>query len=308
MVIARLLLIGAACLHASFAAAVTADELRGTAAEQEHAAAQRQGRADTGSMDSLLPVVPQKGGDSPKSSKYDTDTKPAADKPAAKAAAKNHAAKKTAAEKHDPATALARAGASNLYTPPLRSSPVAAGQAVVTDAVNSTVAFGIRLGSWLNASLDRNTTSGESGAVELTLATDYIGGRRTLPARTVLFADKSLNTTTKRMEMLVTHGITPAGLEFEMRGMVFDPQKTPGLAGVYIMDKKESVARGATKGALAAVGAAVGMASPGVAGVATNAAAQSVLNDAGAVTDGNAEQAVIYVSPQALIIRVEKQF
>ena len=110
------------------------------------------------------------------------------------------------------------------------------------------------------------------------------------------------------MEMVVTHGITPTGLEFEMHGLVFDPQKTPGLAGVYVLDKKESVSRGAQKGALAAVGAVVGMASPGVAGVATNAATQSVLNDANQVTDGNAAQAVIYVSPQALIIRVEKQF
>lgn len=295
MVIARHLLIGLACLYASIAAAVTADELRGAAAEQDHETTQRQSRTDTGSMGSLLP------GDSQTSSKYDTG----AQSTDSKTAAKKRAARKTAAKKHD---AAAASGVGEVYTPPPRSSAVSGGQAIVTDAVNSTVAFGIRLGSWLNASLDRNTTSGESGSVELTLTGDAIGDRRTLPAGTVLFADKNLNNTTKRMEMVVTHGITPTGLEFEMHGLVFDPQKTPGLAGVYVLDKKESVSRGAQKGAIAAVGAAVGMASPGVAGVATNAAAQSVLNDAGTVTDNNAAQAVIYVSPQALIIRVEKQF
>lgn len=285
MVIARHLLIGVACLYASIAAAVTADELRDAAAEQDRETTQRQGRTDTGSIGSLLPGDPQT------SSKYDTGAKTATKKPAAK--------------KQD---ATAAPGVGEVYTPPPRSSAVSGEQAIVTDAVHSTVAFGIRLGSWLNASLDRNTTSGESGSVELTLTGDAIGDRRTLPAGTVLFADKNLNNTTKRMEMVVTHGITPTGLEFEMHGLVFDPQKTPGLAGVYVLDKKESVSRGAQKGAIAAVGAAVGMAGPGVAGVATNAAAQSVLNDAGTVTDNNAAQAVIYVSPQALIIRVEKQF
>ena len=298
MVIARNLLIGIACLHASIAAAVTADELRDAAALQDHEASLRQSRTDTGSIGSLLPGDPQT------SSKYDTD----AQSTNAKTAAKKRAAKKRAAKKHDAAAASGVGDVSNLYTPPPRSGAVSGGQAIVTDAVYSTAAFGIRLGSWLNASLDRNTTSGESGSVELTLTGDAIGDRRTLPAGTVLFADKNLNNTTKRMEMVVTHGITPAGQEFEMHGLVFDPQKTPGLAGVYVLDKKESVSRGAQKGAIAAVGAAVGMAGPGIAGAATNAAAQSVLNDAGTVTDNNAAQAVIYVSPQALLIRVEKQF
>lgn len=307
----RLLLIGLACLYASSAAAVTADELRGAAADKDREALLRQGRANTGSLGSLLP------NDSAKSSKYGsskhgTGAKTAVKKPTTK--------KKRVAKKPDAALApgvlevtgvpevSGVSNTSNLYTPPPRSNAVSGGQAIVADAVHSTVAFGVRLGTWLNASLGRNTTSGDSGSVELTLTSDAIGDRRTLPAGTVLFADKALNNITKRMEMVVTHGITPTGLEFEMRGMVFDPQKTPGLAGIYVLDKKEVVARGATKGAIAAVGAAVGTLGGGAAGAATHAATQSVLNDANQVTDGNAVQAVIYVSPQALIIRVEKQF
>lgn len=315
----RLLLIGLACLHASPAVSVTADELRGAAADKDREALLRQGRANTGSLGSLLP------NDSAKSSKYGSSKHGTSAKTAVK---KLTTKKKRVAKKPDAAPApgvpevsnvlevpsvsgvsgvSGMSDTSNLYTPPPRSNAVS-GQAIVADAVHATVAFGVRLGTWLNASLGRNTTSGDSGSVELTLTSDVIGDRRTLPAGTVLFADKALNNITKRMEMVVTHGITPTGLEFEMRGMVFDPQKTPGLAGVYVLDKKEAVARGATKGAIAAVGAAVGTLGGGAAGVATHAATQSVLNDANQVTEGNAVQAVIYVSPQALIIRVEKQF
>jgi len=290
----RLLLTGLVCIHvSSAAAAITADELRGAAADQDREAAQKQNRANTGALGELLPS-------SPKSSKYGI---PSADAPAVK----KRAVKKPGAT--TPATGAPELpGISNLYTPPPRSSAVSGGQAIIADAVHSTVAFGVRLGTWLNASLDRNTTSGDSGSVELTLTGDVIGDRRTLPAGALLFADKSLNNVTKRMEMVVTHGITPAGQEFEMRGLVFDPQKTPGLAGIYVLDKKEVVARGATKGAIAAVGAAAGTLGGAATGAATNAATQSVLNDVNQVTDNNAQQAIIYVSPQSLIIRVEKQF
>lgn len=310
----RLLLIGLACLYASSAVAVTADELRGAAADKDREALLRQGRANTGSLGSLLP------NDSAKSSKYGSSKHGTGAKTAVKklATKKKRVAKKPGGvpapgvpEVSNVAEVPGVPGVSdtsNLYTPPPRYSAVSGGQAIVADAVHSTVAFGVRLGTWLNATLGRNTTSGDSGSVELTLTSDAIGDRRTLPAGTVLFADKALNNITKRMEMVVTHGITPTGLEFEMRGMVFDPQKTPGLAGVYVLDKKEVVARGATKGAIAAVGAAVGSLGGGAAGAATHAATQSVLNDANQVAEGNAVQAVIYVSPQPLMIRVEKQF
>ena len=88
MVIARNLLIGIACLHASIAAAVTADELRDAAALQDHEASLRQSRTDTGSIGSLLPGDPQT------SSKYDTG----AQSTNAKTAAKKRAAKKTCCE------------------------------------------------------------------------------------------------------------------------------------------------------------------------------------------------------------------
>ena len=295
MVIARLLFIGWLCLCASTAVAVTADELRGAAADEERETTQRQNRANTGSLGDLLPAE-----STPKSNKYGASA-------SGSVSSTKHTRKKPAASTGN-ATGETETADPNTYRPPARSTAVVSGQAVVTDAVNSTIAFGIRLGSWLRASLDRNTTSAETGTVELTLTSDFVGDRRTLPAGSTLFADKNLNNATKRLELIVTHGITPTGVEFELRGIVFDPMKTPGLAGVYMLDKEKVASRGVSKGAIAAVGAAVGAASPGVGTTAATAATQSVLNDANQVTDSNAQQAIIYVSPQPLIIRVEKQF
>ncbi len=292
----RLFLIFLACFYVVPATAITAEELRSAAANNEREAAQRQNRANTGSLGSLLP------GDSPVSTKYSTDADEQAEEE------KTVVKRKTAVKSPEVVRTPAVSDSPNIYIPPARTSTGAGGQVIVSDAVHSTVAFGVRLGTWMDAALGRNTTSGDSGSVELTLSNDVVGDRHTLPAGTVLFADKTLNSSTKRMEMLVTHGITPSGQEFDMRGMVFDPQKTPGLAGVYILDSKEVAARGMQKGALAAVGAAVEAVGGGPVGAATNAATQSVLNDAKQVTEGNASGAIIYVSPQALIIRVEKQF
>ena len=288
MVVLRLLLAGMAIGFASIAGAVTADQLRGGADDRNREANQRQSRANTGALGELLPQQKPV-----QSSKYGSQ------KPSTKA---QTTPAKPVIQKAAPAEVD-----TNLYIP--SHSAAASGDAgAATDAVKPSVAFGIRLGSWLQASLGRNTTSAESGAVELTLSTDAVGDRRTLPAGTTLFAEKQLNSATRRLELTITHGITPNGTEFEMRGIVFDPLKTPGLAGVYVMDKKEVASKGAFKGAIAAAGAAANSMGGGVAGAAANAASQSVLNDANQVAESNGVQAIIYVSPQPLIIRVEKQF
>jgi hypothetical protein len=284
-------------LHTVTAYAVTADELRSMSDEKDRETVQRQGRANTDSLGSLLPS------DTPKSSKYDSNSNTSSTR-------KN--GKKTKAKITSGSGSTSDIGTTStspsIYNPPARA-PGGADQAIVSDAVLPSHAFGIRLGSWLSAELQRNTTSAESGSVELKVTSSYAGDRNTLPVGTVVFAEKNLNATTKRMEMVVTHGITPSGLEFEMRGLVFDPQRTPGLSGIFVLDKKQVAANGAAKGALAAVGAAVGQLGGGAAGAATNAATQSVLSDTSQASDfNNGLQAVIYVSPQSLLIRVERQF
>lgn len=274
------------------ALAISPDELRGVADDKNREQAARNSRANTGSMGDLLPGKP-------KSSKYGSGS------PAPKQAS----AKRRAASESAPATApVAPVRSDDIYIPPPREGGTDGGGTIVSDAVMPSVAFGIRMGTWLTAKLHRKTSSAETGTVEVEIVEDVIGDRRTLPAGSTLFVEKALNATTKRMEGVATKGITPRGDEFELRGLVFDTQRQPGLAGVYVIDKKESVAKGASKGALAAVGALTSSVAPGPVGSGMNAATQSMLNDAEEVTDNNAPQAVIYVSPQTMLIRVERQF
>lgn len=278
-------------LSAPSAVAITADQLRDMADQKNGEDARRRDRANTGALGDLVPGKAR-------SSKYGGDESPQ----------KRNAPRRTTTPDVQPeARPSAPVSGGNIYIPPPRTE-AAVGGANVSDAVNPTVAFGIRMGTWLTAKLERKTSSAETGSVEVTLAEDAIGDRRTLPAGSILFLEKQLNSTTRRLEGMVTRGITPSGQEFELRGLIFDPQKQPGLAGVYVIDKKQSVAKGASKGALAAAAAFTKNVTPDAIGAATNAAAESVLSDAEDVTNNNAPQAVIYVTPQTMLIRVERQF
>lgn len=297
-------------------AAVTADQLRALSEEKAREQLQKKGRVNSGELGELVPMG------TPKSGKYTNGltpeperTPPGGPKEAASGASKATENPRGAERKQASPAATARppatqpAGA-NFYTPPPReASAETTATGITSDAVAPSNAFGVRLGTWIPGSLQRNTTSAETGSVELVLTSSVVGTRRTLPAGTTVFADKVLNSLTKRMELVVTRGITPSGQEFEMRGLVFDPRKTPGLAGIFILDKKQVATSGATKGAIAAVGAAVGSLAGGVGSEATRAATQSVLSDVGQAGDFNSgQQAVIYVSPQELLIRVEAHF
>ena len=287
-------------LHTVTAYAVTADELRSMSDEKDRENIQRQGRANTDAPGSLLPS------DAPRSSKYDSN--PNDSKLKTSSARKNARKAKAQITSGNGAASAVETTSSRIYMPPARA-PGGADQPIISDAVTPSHTFGIRMGSWLSAELQRNTTSAESGTVELIITSSYAGDRSTLPVGAVVFAEKNLNATTKRMEMVVTHGITPTGIEFEMRGIVFDPQKTPGLSGIFVLDKEQVASNGAVQGALAAVSAAASQLSGGAAGAATSAATQSVINDtSNASAFNNGQQAIIYVSPQPLLIRVEKQF
>lgn len=292
-------------LNALAANAITPDELRAMSANKDREDMQRRERANTGALDDLLPKkkIEQK----PNSVKYGStpSNNEQSKRPARTRPPKTKPTNQPAAVTEQPAEAINP----NIYIPPARNAGKA-GQLAVSDAVTSdTKTFGIRLGTWMPADLSRSTSSAEPGTVELSLSADVDGDKRTLPAGTVLFAAKNLNSGTKRMEMLVTHGITPDGQEFKMRGIVFDPQKISGLPGIFVMDDKNVVKHGTQKGLTAAVGAVAKTFTGSPIAAAGGAATESVLSDTGAAMEyNNAPTAVIYVSPQSLIIRVEERF
>jgi hypothetical protein len=294
------------CLSAATAYAITPDELRALSANKDREDTQRSNRANTGAVDRLLPNDKKQ---QPTSSKYSgggNNESASTDRPATKLIKRqSRSLPKIESSAAAPSTSVSDP---YVYIPPARQNSSTQG-GIVSDAIPALLVFGIRLGTWMPANLSRDTSSAEPGTVELTIAEDIIGDRRTLPIGSVVFANKTLNNSTKRMEMTVTHGITPAGHEFKLRGIVFDPLKVSGLTGIYTVDEKAIAKHGLQKGTVAGIGAAaqsMGAINPFIA--AGGAATQSVLSDTGGAVAYNAPTAVIYVSPQSLIIRVEERF
>lgn len=287
--------------------AITPDELRAMSADKNREDTQRSSRVNTGAVDTLLPAPAKQA--QPSSSKYSAGAAPAGNENTGAAPVKKKKIKTSTGNvpQVDAASGIDRnTSNADIYVSPARQG---VSNQVVSDAIPATLVFGIRLGTWMPAKLNRDTSSAEPGSVELTISEDVIGDKRTLPAGTVLFANKTLNGSTKRMEMIVTNGITPSGQEFKLRGIIFDPLKVSGLSGIYAVDDKAIAKHGFQKGTVAAVGAAtqtMGGLNPLAA--AGGAATRSIITDTGGAVEYNAPTAIIYVSPQPLIIRVEERF
>jgi hypothetical protein len=291
-------------LISSTAYAITPDELRAMSNDKSHEESQRNNRVDTDAMETLIPETTNK----PVSSKYGNASSNAINKDQSNSGKTQRHIRGQRISKEKPQTNDADSINPDIYVPPPRQGGNTQ-QAPVIDAVAASLNFGIRLGTWMTAKLNRDTSTAEPGTVELTISEDVIGDQRTLAAGTLVFANKTLNNTTKRMEMVVTHGITPEGREFKLNGRVFDPIKVSGLSGIYTVNDKAIAKHGLQKGIVAAIGSAtqsLGAMSPIAA--AGGAATQTVITDTGGVVEYNAPSAVIYVSPQPLIIRVDEKF
>ena len=184
------------------------------------------------------------------------------------------------------------------YVPPPR--PVAATEDVYTDAVKvDGKKYGIRIGTRVDVEMLRDVSSGEPGVVVFRVARSVSGRYQALAAGTEIFADKSYNSATQRLELMAVRGVTLDGEEFEITGQIYDAQKVSGLNG--IVKKKELVQGSIQSGFLAASRSALGAvsdASPFAAGTAQ--AANVVLSDGEArVDDQLQEQFIIYVSRQS---------
>ncbi len=282
--------------------AVTADDLRALSDDNDRDLRASQGRAKASNLDTLIDL----NNNSVDKSKDD-------DKMAAKRFTKKKKKKKRASAAGSAIKSLSggnkpKEKAQQVEMP---LPPVPGKQTIVSDAIKPSSAFGIRLGTWMEGSINRNTSNAEPGLVEITLTAEVVGAKKTLKPGTLLFAAKQFNQATKRLEMQVQKGITPDGKEFQLTGLVFDTQKVSGLSGIVDMNNAESVKSGASKGLIAAASAAskvAGGSSP-VIGNAASATADSILNDQSNIVEQNtAQQLTIYVNPQPLLIRVDASF
>ena len=272
-------------LWVSVAQAVTPEELRAMTSEQENNNNARANRAQTGNMQSLIPA-PAAGAQAPAST--------------APAATTDGAGTATGTPRGASGGSRATSGTS--------INPSTA--AISSDAVAPSTSYGVRLGTWMSAKLTRNISSAEIGQIEITLSTNVVGDKRTLPAGSILFCVQSLNAATKRLDLVATHGITPEGREFKLKAIAYDPARVAGLPGIVELNKNALASHSAAKGITAALGA-VGSRLAGTNPLATAGAAatQTALNDTNPALEYNtAPTAVIYVAPQDLLVRVEEQF
>jgi hypothetical protein len=199
----------------------------------------------------------------------------------------------------------------DLYIPPARHAAperIARSDAV---AINAKRQFGITLGTWFKARLSRNVSNAEGGLVELTVEDDVPGSHRTLARGAILFAEKSLNESTRRLELRVVKGITPSRLEFQLNARGFDLNRAAGVNAIISGDTEAIASRGANRGLIAGARAAVRemLGTNPVAAEAVRGASDSVLLDSSQAAERAGLPTVTgFAAAQELWLRVEETF
>ncbi|KAF0190508.1 MAG: Uncharacterized protein FD165_2676 [Gammaproteobacteria bacterium] len=295
------------------AQAISSEELRLLVGDAEREKRVRASRVDPNDLSTLLPVekpstttrpvVPAKSGpvttpahEPPVSRKYATapsatetpDRRPISPTPSV-----------TPVKKND-----------NVYVPPARYT--ARNNPVTSDAVMiNQRRFGIRMGSWVQARLRRDTTSADPGLVEMELAATVEGDVRELAAGTLLFAEKAYNHGTKRLDLRIVKAITPDGEELELSGLVYDLKEHAGLLGIVTESPTvETVGTGVRQGLLTAGRvAARQMTGSDIVGTVAGTTAETVIDEKQTVFDHTQTQPyTIHVNAQDVRVRVEATF
>lgn len=170
--------------------------------------------------------------------------------------------------------------------------------------------FGIRMGTKIRARLPQVTTNVEQNLSEVVIEQDVFGDFKTMPRTTKLYAKKSLNSGSNRLELLVVKGITPQGEEFKIKGIVLDINSSAGLVGAVSTDGK-AVQRSVAAGVFGLGKDLAPILNDGtVVGAGVEAAAKNMMDEKEDETDAslNKPQYIIYVNPQDIQIRVEETF
>lgn len=284
--------------------AVTSEELRLMAGEVERDQRLRESRVDPNELGNLLPQDTRAIATPPAQQEEIQPDRPRSTKYHRPASPDNAGDSFTVTTKE---TAKIR---NNLYVPPPRI--MGAGARITTDAV--TVAqrrFGIRLGTWMPARLERTTTSSDPGMVEMVLTQDVDGDHRTLPKGTLLFARKAYNQGTKRLDLQIVKVITPEGHEMKVNALVYDSSRVAGLVGTVTGPAvTATVKTGLVRGLLESSQLAMNtLGDSSLINTLGDATVDEVVNNQRAVLDEQQQQTyTIRVTAQDVLIRIEETF
>ncbi len=167
--------------------------------------------------------------------------------------------------------------------------------------------YGIRIGTWANVELQREVSSSDPADIEFYLLSPLVGDKQTLPANTKLFAKKSVNKNTLRVEFFISHGIMPNGQEFSLSATVYDVNDKSGLTGIVIRSRNKEIQASATDTALSLGGEIV---SRGLGDSIAGEGVEKITRDALNREKKHIPESKSYVQvkPQKAKIRIDKSF
>ena len=170
--------------------------------------------------------------------------------------------------------------------------------------------FGIRIGAWFSARMNRETTNFDPGLIEIRVLEDVVGDNRTLPSGSLLFANKIFNKGTKRLDLKIIKGLLPDGEEIVLDGLVYDSSRVAGLHGIVVENDAGAIASGFKKGLVDAGSSIVSTAVGGTpAGMVLDSAVGAVADAKQAATAAEtAAPYTIHVSPQPVLVQVQATF
>lgn len=188
--------------------------------------------------------------------------------------------------------------------------PGGGGQAKITSGTlgNGDVKYGITIGSWVKVELERPASSAETGLIEFSLNESMAGRFKTLPAGTILFAQKNINMANKRMEALIVRALLPSGEELtNIRGRIFSLDKSAGLQGDLIRDREGEADATLGKAALTGIKAAVPSMGGDVAGAVVGSVADDTISNEQRYMN-KTPSASIRVYPQVCLLKISESF
>ena len=194
----------------------------------------------------------------------------------------------------------------DIYVPPPRSN--VSDLSVSMNLSPEHRKFGIPFGTWVEAELMRPATNADSGEVEVILRETVWGKNRPLPSGTILYGNKSFNTGTHRLDIVIRRGITLRDEEISLLATVYNERKEfSGLSGVIVRDRQSEGKSIAANAALRTAGAALQQATPEglIVGTAYDSVTDQVLDNE---LDNLKEQQgpIIKVFPQSLFLRFDQ--
>ncbi|MBY5979215.1 TrbI/VirB10 family protein [Ferrimonas balearica] len=161
--------------------------------------------------------------------------------------------------------------------------------------------YGILFGRWVRARIEREVNSGDSGEIEIILEQDLVGKYRTIPAGTIIYANKGFNNQTRRLAIQTRRAVTPDNLVIPtILASAFDNTRRAGLSG-YIERNREEVYQDAAGNTLIKLAnSAVNAALPADLSGVTDAVADLE------APQGNNVPYTIKVQPQSFWLRIDE--